>query len=127
MAISALRLRPFIKALAIAVSIGSLPFVYLQVEARDGHLNALNGDVNANVKATASATAVSPPPAPAASLSPQPAGGHPLTPASATADASAPATAPAPSPSARSFVLLQGAVAAITAASGARVAVSLIE
>src|ERR1700682_2622541 len=66
MAISALRLRPFIKALAIAVSIGSLPFVYLQVDARDGHLNALNRHVNANVKATASAIAVSPPRATAA-------------------------------------------------------------
>src|ERR1700682_700276 len=106
MAISALRLRPFIKALAIAVSIGSLPFVYLQVDARDGHLNALNGQVNANVKATASAIAVSPPrataarpsrstspaaqvPAPAgapgASPSSPPAVGHPLAPAYATA------------------------------------------
>ena len=142
MAISALRLRPLIKALAIAVSIGSLPFVYLQVDARDGHLNALSGHVNANVKAVSpprataagpsrstspAAQVPAPAAAPGASPSSPPAVGHPLAPASATADASAPATAPAPSPSARSFDQLQGAVAAITAASGARVAVSLIE
>jgi beta-lactamase class A len=148
MAISALRLRPVIKALAIAVSIGSLPFVYLQVDARDGHLNALNGHVNANVKAAASTVAVSPSssaaarpsrstspaaqapaeataPAPAAVPASPPSVGHPLAPASATAQA--PATSPAPSPPARSFDQLQGAVAAIVAASGARVAVSLIE